>query len=434
MIDLKRGEIDLGFDDLEFSAERAASDGAGTVRFDPAIHHARSALAHVSYAGSELIYVSFSSIGDQGAWHGWLFEIDLGAWKRGPSRDAISSVFVTTPELDCDNGAARQHCGGGLWGYSGPQIRHSSEGVEIIVQSGNGLLNLKTGNYAQSMLRLKPGLKFDPLCSPEQCTNIDPRNPPETCLRTCKNLFVPRLLPTDQPLRPADGLCNGLTFLQCLDVEDWDFGSSSPVYVDLPNHQSIYVTVGKAGDVYVVDANTLGIMYDRKQIAELCGTVEEPCPDSGEGMIISQPQVAWVEDSPIVVIATHNPDHSHAAGIVGYAIVTQTGQPRLKKVWQVPSPSAPEAKRWFRAPPTRPIISDFEGELIAWVADNASEGRIVGVRIRDGKLVANVRTAGRPVRNAKPVLYQNVLYLPTAVPGRDGLTWIEAYRISHRPH
>ena len=282
------------------------------------------------------------------------------------------------------------------------------------------------------MLRLKPGLKFDLLCSAEHCTNIDPRDPPDTCLRTCKNLFVPRLLPLDQPLRPVDGLCDGKTFLQCLDVEDWDFGSSSPVFIDLPSKQSIYVTVGKAGDVYVLDAVTLGIMYDRKQAAELCGTVQEPCPESGEGMIISQPQVAWIEGSPVVVVATHNPDHIHAAGIIAYAIVTETGQPRLKKIWQIPPPSALEAKRWFRAPPTRPIIADFEGEAIAWIADNGPEGRVLGVRIRDGKLVANVRTAGWPMRNAKPVLYQNVLYLPTAFPGRDDLTWIEAYQISPR--
>jgi hypothetical protein len=432
VINLNRGELDPAFDDLEFSAEVAASDGVQMVRFEPAVQHALSALAQISSDGLELVYVSFSSIRDVGAWHGWLFELDLDAWKQGPSRNAIKSVFVTTREADCDDGRAGKLCGGGMWGYSGPQIHHSSDGFEIVVQSGNGLFNLKTGNYAQSMLKLKPGLKFDPLCSSEQCTNIDPRNPPETCLRTCKNLFVPRLLPTDRPLQPADGLCNGLTYLQCLDVEDWDFGSSSPVYVDLPNNQSVYVTAGKAGDIYLVDASSLGVMYDRKQTAELCGTVAEPCPDSGEGMIITQPQVAWIQDSPIVIIATHNPDHNQAAGVTAYAIVTETGQPKLKKIWQVPPPSAPAARQWFRAPPTRPVIAEFEGEPIAWIADNGPEGRILGIRIRDGKLVTDVRTAGWPMRNAKPVLYQNVLYLPTAVPGRDDLTWIEAYQICSR--
>lgn len=432
VIDLKNGKLDAAFDDLEFSAEVAASSGGGTVRFDPAIQHAVSALALISSAGRELVYVSFSSLGDQGGWHGWLFELDLGAWKRGPSRSAITSVFVTTPEVDCD-GTSGKLCGGGLWGYSGPQTRRSDEGFEIIVQSGNGLLNLRTGDYAQSMLRLKPGLKFDPLCSAEQCTNIDPRNPPDACLRTCKNLFVPRLLPSDKPLRPADGLCDGKTFLQCLDVEDWDFGSSSPVFIDLPGKQSIYVTAGKAGDIYVLDATTLGIMYDRKQAVELCGTAEEVCPDTSEGMIISQPQVAWVEGRPVVVIATHNPDHVHAAGVIGYAIVTAVGEPHLKKIWQVPPSSAPEAKRWFRALPTRPIIADFEGEPIAWVADSGLEPRLLGIRIRDGKLVVNVRTAGSPQRNAKPVIYRNVLYLPTVVPSCGDLTWIEAYQISRRP-
>ena len=433
VIDLRTGKLDLGFRDLEFSADLPAADGLGTVRFDPTTHHTRSALAHVpSTAGLGHVYVAFGSIHDEDAWHGWLFELDLDAWMRGPPDNPISSVFVTTPEVDCDDGKAGKLCGGGIWSYAGPQIYRSEGELDIVVQTGNGVLDLGRKDYAQSMLRLKPGLKFEPLCDEKRCRKINPRDPPDTCLSTCQNLFVPRLLPTDPPLRPPDGSCDGVTFLQCLEKKDWDFGSTSPVRVELPNNRTVYVTAGKAGDLYLVDGDTLGIMYDRKQVVDLCGTVNDPCSDSNEGLIINEPQIGWLEGLAVVIIATHSPDQSHAAGVIAYKIRTEANQPRLEKLWQVPDPATVEAKRWFRAPPTRPVIADFEGEPIVWVADNGPEGRVLGVRLRDGKIVANVRTAGWPMRNAKPVLYQNVIYLPTAVPSHENLTWIEAYRISRR--
>jgi hypothetical protein len=433
VIDLQTGELDFGFRDLEFSAVVSAADGLATIRFDPTTHQTRSALAHIpSAAGLGHVYVAFGSIRDEEAWHGWLFELDLDAWMRGPPQSPISSVFVTTPEVDCDDGSTGKLCGGGIWAYAGPQINRSKDDFDIVIQTGNGLLNLRRKAYAQSMLRLRPGLKFEPICDEERCRNINPRDPPDACLTTCKDLFVPRLLPTDPPLRPIDGSCDGMTFLQCLQAKDWDFGSTSPVRVELPNGTAVFVTAGKAGDLYLVDADTLGIMYDRKQVVDLCGAVEDPCSDSNEGLIINEPRIGWLDGSAVVVIATHNPDHSHAAGVIAYRIKIETNQPRLEKLWQVPDPSTLEAKRWFRAPPTRPVIGDFEGEPVAWVADNGPEGRVLGVRLRDGKILANVRTAGWPMRNAKPVFYQNVIYLPTAVPNHENLTWIEAYRISRR--
>jgi hypothetical protein len=198
------------------------------------------------------------------------------------------------------------------------------------------------------------------------------------------------------------------------------------------HNRDVCVAGGKAGDIYLVEADTLGIMYDRKQVVDLCGTINDPCSDPNEGLIISEPQIGWLDGSAVVVIAAHSPDHSHAAGVIAYKIRAEASQPRLEKYWQVPNPSTLEAKRWFRAPPTRPVIANFEGEPIVWVADNGPEGRVLGIRLRDGKILANVRTAGWPMRNARPVLYRNVIYLPTAVPDHENLTWIEAYRISRR--
>ena len=99
--------------------------------------------------------------------------------------------------------------------------------------------------------------------------------------------------------------------------------------------------------------------------------------NSNEGLIINEPQIGWLEGLAVVIIATHSPDQSHAAGVIAYKIRTEANQPRLEKLWQIPDPATVEAKRWFRAPPTRPVIADFEGEPIVWVADNGPEGRVI---------------------------------------------------------
>jgi len=434
VINLARGAVDLEFPTLEFRAQVPAVDGK-EIRFDPETQQPRGALTHVpAENGLGRVYVPFGAIGDQGAWHGWFFEIDLDAWKAGPPAKAVSAIFVTTPEADCDDGTNNKLCGGGIWAYSGPQIHHSVTGYEILVQTGNGKLDLRRKSYSQSLIRLRPGLQFDPDCSPAECARDDPREPSDRCIRTCKNLFIPRLLPEDAPLRPADKSCEAKSYLQCLDFHDWDFGSNAPLRVTLPNDLAVYVTGGKAGDIFLLDAENLGLLYDRKQAVEPCGTEERPCPDPNEGLMLTQPQAGWINGRPVVVFATFNPDDTHAAGVVAYSIDMDGAKPGLRKIWRVPDPNSTESKRWFRAPPTRPIIGDFEGEQIVWVADNAAEGRLVGIRLQDGQVVANVRTAGWPMRNAKPVLYKDVLYLPTAFPKREDLTWIEAYRIQRSGH
>jgi hypothetical protein len=74
-------------------------------------------------------------------------------------------------------------------------------------------------------------------------------------------------------------------------------------------------------------------------------------------------------------------------------------------------------------------MSTVNHEQILWVADNGKEGRVLGIRVADGKVLANMRTAGWPMRNARPVIHDGILYLPAAVQGREDLTWIEAYRL-----
>jgi len=427
MVDLRRGRISPRFKPLAFAARYPAA-GGGSFAFDPEWQMPR-AIAHIP-AGSGLghAYVAFGADRDLGGWHGWLFELDLDAWLQGGPAGAMSSVFATTNEAECDDGTKGLLCGGGLWAYAGPQVQQGAAGPEILIQTGNGRLDLSRGSYSQSLLRVRPGLKFDPGCDRRICSLTNPRDPSGDCLASCRNLFVPRLLPSDRPLRPADGSCDGLSYMACLEFKDWDFGSTSPVRVEAGG-RAFYVTAGKAGDVFLLDADKLGVMYDRAQIVDLCGVPGEPCPTPNEGLTMTQPVAAVVDGEPVVIIPNYNTDDTHPAGVAAYRVRMRAGGPKLQLAWRVPDPSSPEARTWFRAPPTRPVLQTIAGEQVVWIADNGREGRLLALKVRNGQVVANLRTGGWPMRNSKPVIHNGVIYLPAAVPGRDDLTWIEAYRV-----
>ena len=57
-------------------------------------------------------------------------------------------------------------------------------------------------------MRLEPGLQFDPACDEQPCADFDPIRPATECMESCRNLFIPRLMPGDDPLRPASGICD----------------------------------------------------------------------------------------------------------------------------------------------------------------------------------------------------------------------------------
>jgi hypothetical protein len=425
---MRSGEINRDYPQLTFEAKLPVA-GVGAVTFDPEWQLPR-AVTYVPEAGaSGQAYVTFGANGDQGAWHGWLFAIDLNVWKSGGIRRAITSVFVTTPEADCDDGTNGKICGGGLWAYDGVQIESNRGGPPtLLAQTGNGRFDLSRQDYGQALLRLDLDLRFSPQCDWNRCSKDDPRAPSEVCLASCRNLFVPRLLATDPPFRTPDGACGGKTYMECLEIKDWDFGSSTPRRIAAKGH-SYYVTAGKAGDIFLIDGQSLGILYDRKQAVQLCGTKENPCNTPNEGLTMTQPELGYVDGTPTVIIPTYNTDAIHPSGIVAYRVVGIPQHPRLQEAWRVPDPASKEATRWFRAPPTRPIMSTVNHEQILWVADNGKEGRVLGIRVADGKVLANMRTAGWPMRNARPVIHDGILYLPAAVQGREDLTWIEAYRL-----
>jgi hypothetical protein len=191
----------------------------------------------------------------------------------------------------------------------------------------------------------------------------------------------------------------------------------------------IYVTAGKEGGVYLLDATRIGVLYDRKSAADLCGTTADPCWGTFEGSIITQPILGWVDDTPIVVIPTFIADNTHAAGLVAYKIVVDAGRPHLEYIWSAPDRASREAVERFRGAPTRAVIANYRGEPIVWVADRQPDGLIFGVRLRDGVIVARARTAGVPNPYVAPIVIDDVLYVPTSVPRGDG-DWLEGYKIT----
>jgi hypothetical protein len=424
---LRDGKQDTRFPPFVFDA-RVPAIGGGEARFDQALHMARAVSILPSQQGEDRAYITFSGTDETQPWHGWLFEVDLDRWKLGFANRAISAAFVPTPEANCKGTAELEEvCGGGMWAYEGAKIEVGASGPEILVQTSNGRLDLSRGDFAQALLRLSRGLKFSPQCDLQACAGTNPRDPSHECLSTCRNLFAPRLFPTES-YNPPDPRCRGKSYRLCLELMDWDFGSGSPARIITAGHR-YYATIGKAGDLFLVDGEVLGRMYDRKQVAPFCGTPSVPCPNWNSGLTITEPAVTTVNGQPMVIVTTFNEDAMHWAGAVAYRVVGAPAKPRLEEAWRVPDPGSTEARKWFRAAPTRPIVSTIRGEPIVWVADNAREGRILAIRVRDGKVLANVRTAGWPMRNARPVIFGDTFYLPAAVQGREDITWIEAYKI-----
>ena len=430
VVDLRRGKANPQFQPIIFAANAPAA-GGGSFPFDPQWQLPR-AVTHGLGPGLGKAYVTFGADRDQGSWHGWLFEVDLDAWSRGALKQAISAAFSTTSEAECDDGTNGELCGGGLWAYGGPQVYGGPDGDEIMIQTGNGRLDLARRSYSQSLLRLRPGLKFNPGCDALRCRADNQRDPSSGCLSTCRDLFVPRLSPSEAPLRPADHSCDGLSYMACLELKDWDLGSVSPVRVEVGG-KAYYVTAGKAGDVFLIDGDRLGILHDRKMTLDLCGAEGKPCPEPNAGLVITQPLIVTVDGAPLVVLANFNPDDIHSSGVTAYRIIQTTAGPKLQLAWRAPNPASPQARLWFRAPPTRPILQMIGSEPVIWIADNARDGHLIAIRARDGQIMADVTAGGWPMRNGKPVIYKNVLYLPAGVQGHDAFTWLEAYEITPRP-
>ena len=54
--------------------------------------------------------------------------------------------------------------------------------------------------------------------------------------------------------------------MECLAVMDWDLGTSAPVKIELRDAPAVLVQSGKDGGLYLVDAERMGVLYDRRQL------------------------------------------------------------------------------------------------------------------------------------------------------------------------
>jgi hypothetical protein len=442
VIDLFTKSFDNSFPVLELSAEQPGTDGKGLVRFNPPTAYSHAALKHIKPPGTRwgLIYAGFGNAGDTQPFHGWLFEIDMDAWhqqgKIQTNGKTIKNVLLTTPQADCpvtiEWGTQEMICGGGVWSPSGPEIYKHKNGYEIIVPTGNGRIDLDNRSYANTLMRVKSGLKFDPECNADLCQNFDPSQPSEACLASCKNLFVPRLAAHNKPLRPATHDCDNKSFAECLAWMDYDLGGSTPLKVQVHKH-SLLVQPGKDGAVYLLDAKHLGKQYDRLQLVDVCGTPEDICKASWMGMAVTKPVVAYNKSKPIIVIPTYMPDNTHPAGVIAVSINLKKGHPHFKKIWQFPDPKSRAAITGFRSHPSLPVVTTLgkQKEAVVWVVDIGTHGSLYGLRIKDGVLVAKQYLEGAGRQLSAPVIHGRTLYLASIMPN-TGKTFIEAYRIGSR--
>jgi outer membrane protein assembly factor BamB len=442
VIDLTKKQLDEAFPVLVLSAEKPAADGVGTVKFNPPTAFSHSALKHAPRQNSEwgYLYAAFGNSGDEQPYHGWLFEIDMDAWhvpkkEHGNvnTKPAIHSVLLTTPEAECpvtgEYGNQEMICGGGIWTPPGLQIYPSGDEFELFVPTGNGQIDLGRHDYANTVMRLKPGLEFDSGCDATLCANFNPSNPDKACMASCKNLFIPRLLEGDPPLKPATGECDNKSYWECLAWMDYDLGASAPVKANLNNGHSVLVQPSKDGSVYLIDAEHMGTQYDRLQIVDVCGTKTDQCGVGWMGMIVTQPVLTSIDGNPVVVIPTFVADKTHPAGLVALKIVLEKGRPKFKRFWQFPDPSTPEAVQTFRSHPSLPVITrqSKNGDDTVWIVDIGNNGTVYGVRIKDGALIAkqSLSGAGRPL--SAPLIHGNILYVASIKPGTNK-AMLEAYR------
>ncbi|WP_411726320.1 hypothetical protein [Methyloglobulus sp.] len=436
VIDLVQKKLDETFPVLVLSAEKPTADGVATVKFNPPTAFSHSALKHAKKAGSQwgLLYAAFGNAGDTQPFHGWLFEIDMDAWQQQGAKWAISSVLLTTPEAECpvtiESGTQEMICGGGIWTPAGPQLYPTEDSFELFVPVGNGQVDLTRHDYANTIMRMQPGLQFDPGCDEHLCKNFNASQPESACLDSCKNLFIPRLVAANAFLKPVSGECNNKTFWECLAWMDYDLGASAPVKATLKSGYSVLVQPGKEGAVYLIDAKHLGTQYDRLQIVDVCGTLADDCKAGWMGMIVTQPALTYINEEPVVVIPTFIPDNTHPAGLVALKVVLEEGKPKLQRFWQFPDPFSSKAVQKFRSHPSLPVISTLgkDGDAIVWTVDIGNPGILYGIRVKDGAVMIEHPLLGTGRQLSAPLIYDNTLYLASTLPS-TGKAMIEAYRL-----
>jgi hypothetical protein len=419
VLDLETRALDPRFPALTLAASLPAEDG-GVVDFSPANAYSRAAIptTHPADMTYGLAYVAYGNIQDIQPWHGWLFEIDLDAWAAGGT--AVSGTFLATPERDCgppgESGSDGMICGGGVWSPPGPTLVERTDGTfEIFVPTGNGQLDLGRHDYANSVARLGRGLAFAPTCDAAACASFDPIDPSRACMESCRDLFIPRLLPGDPPFAAPGGRCDGKTFFECYAILDWDLGANSVARVAVPGGADVLVIPAKDGGVYLADADHLGTLHDRIQLTEICGAHGGNCTANWAGSMVTGPAVTSVAGVPTVVIPTFLFDSTNPAGMVALQIVRDSaGIPKWRKLWEAPEFGSDESIERFREHVGRVAIVTLAGvEYAALVdpgAEHSKDGLLYLVRVADGTIEERAALDGPGRKYTLPVAANDTLF------------------------
>lgn len=425
VIDLATHAAAADFAPIDLAASIAGNGGDVVFRADHQL--ARSMVVVGRGATDELgrAYVTTGNARDLQPWHGWVFEIDLDGWRRGAPQ--VRSL-TTTPEADCgpegQSGSRTRICGGGLWAPSGPLVRRVGTEDELVLAPGNGQLDLARGDYANTLMRVRRGLTFAPGCDAAACASSS-TDPSFACASSCSDVFMPRTSDASVPLRPENGVCDGVDgLLDCWAKLDF-VGGSTPIEVPLASGRRPLVYTPKDGHAYLVDGDHLGTLHDEVELVQVCGTRDDDCKMNWAGMIVTQPALL----GGVVAVPTFMPDETHEAGVFGLA-VDEAPAPRFRKVWRFPV--GDEAKRRFRLHPSRPIgVTLPSGTGTFWLVETAApggRGRLVGLRAHDGALLVDQPLQGPGYRFTLPLYHDGVLYVPSCQSDR-GPGGLEAYRV-----
>ncbi|MFT3921573.1 MAG: hypothetical protein QM778_03465 [Myxococcales bacterium] len=438
VIDLSAGRLDPDYPILTLSGQRPSFDGSESVVFEANNALSRSRLVHLPAAdgGPGFVYLSFGNARDIQPWHGWLFEIDLQAWKQRGTAAAISSLLLTSPETHCEpdgeSGSREMNCGAGIWAPAGPELISSPSGEHhLLVPTGNGALDMNRHDYAHTIMRVAlPGLSFDDGCDPSACASWDALSPSSACMESCRDLFIPRLLPGDPPLDQPN--CEGLSFFACYAAHDLDLGANAPAVVELPGGPRALLLPAKDGHLYLFDHDHMGTLYDRLELVAGCGTDGARCTADWAGSMVTRPEITSVAGQPFAVVGSFEFDDVHPAGLFGVRIVMRDGRPKLEKAWQTPAPEDAAARSSFRAHASRVRLVQFAGTEYALVVDQKDaekRGHLWLVRVSDGALAAKVALEGPGQRFAQPLLIDDQVFVASCVDGNKGPGHVEAFAL-----